>query len=111
MGKHKGLYRHFERKNPCVSTFGCFCHMMHNTASYASKAFAQVTGFNVGDFLVDVFHYFDNSTKGQAMLKEFYIFCDQECRKIHGATRWLSKEVCITGVLKHYPSSETVFQF
>ena len=60
--------------------------MMHNTASYASKAFAQVTGFNDGDFLVDVFHYFDNSTKGQAkgqaMLKEFYIFCDQEYCKI-----------------------------
>ena len=77
--------------------------MMHSTASYAAKALAQVTGFNVGGFLVDVFHYFDKSTKGQAngqakgqaMLKEFCIFCDQEYRKIlkYGATRWLSKDV------------------
>ena len=97
--------------------------MMHNTASYAAKALAQVTGFIVGDFLVDVFHYFDNSTKGQAMLKEFCIFSDQEYCKIqvwcyslaqqgslkYGATCWLSKEVCITRVLKQYPSLKSYF--
>ena len=61
---------------------------------------------------MDIYYYFDNSTKRQALLKEFCIFCDQEYRKIlkFGATRWLSKEVCITRVLKQYPSLKSFFE-
>ena len=106
MGKHNGLCRKFEAKNSSVYTYGCPCHILHNMANHASQAFAEVTGFNVGDFVVDVFYYFDNSTKRQASLKEFCNFCDQEYRKSlkFGATHWLSKEECINRVLKQYPS-------
>ena len=104
MGRHNDLYRKFEAKNSSVYTFGCPCHIIHNTANHASRVFAGVTGFDIGDFLVNVFHYFDNSTKCQALLKEYCEFCDQEYCKIRkfGATHWLSKEVCINRVLKQY---------
>ena len=49
----------------------------------------SVTGFDIGDFVVDIFYYFDKSTKRQASLKEYCEFCDQDYRKIlkFGATR------------------------
>lgn len=84
MGRHNGLYRKFEAKSEDVYTLGCPCHIIHNTASHASKLFARATGFDVGDFLVDIYYYFDNSTKWQALLKEFCTFCDQEYREIWG---------------------------
>ncbi|EDO46688.1 predicted protein [Nematostella vectensis] len=111
MGEHNGLYRHFERKNASVYTFGCPCHIVHNTASYGAKAYAEAAGFDLGDFLVDIYYYFDNSTKRQASLKDFCDFCDQDYRKIlkYGATRWLSRELCVSRVLKQYPSLQSYF--
>ena len=111
MGRDNGLHRKFEAKNSSVYTFGCPCHIIHNTANHAARAFAGVTGFSVSDFLVDIFYFFDNSTKRQALLKEYCEFCDQDYRKIlkFGATRWLSKEVCINRVLKQYPSLRSYF--
>ena len=68
MGRNNGLYRKIESKNTSVYTFGCPCH---NTANHAAKSFAGVTGFDVGYFLVDIFYYFDNSTKCQVSLKKY----------------------------------------
>ena len=31
MGKHKGLYRHFEKHSSGIYTAGCACHIIHNT--------------------------------------------------------------------------------
>ena len=106
MGKHNGLYRHFESKNKSIYTAGCPCHIIHNVAGYASKAFTEETGFSIDDLLVDLYFYFEKSTKRQSSLKEYCEFCDQEYRKIikYGATRWLSREICIDRVLKQYPS-------
>ena len=52
MGRHNGLYKKFESKNECVYTFGCPCHIIHNTASHASKEFAGATGFDVSDYIL-----------------------------------------------------------
>ena len=72
MGKHNGLFRKFEaKKDDLVYTFGCPCHIVHNTARHVAIAFARVTGFDVGDFWLMFFtiltvvqkgkHYFKNS--------------------------------------------------
>ena len=56
MGKHNGLFRRFEaKKDNLVYTFGCPCHIVHSTARHAANAFTRVTGFDVGNFLVDFF--------------------------------------------------------
>ena len=49
--------------------------------SHASKLFARVTGFDVGEFLVDLYYDFDNSTKRQALLKEFCTFVTRSIAK------------------------------
>ena len=102
MGRHNGLYRKFKAKNECLHLW-LSLPFIHNTANHASKAFAEATGFDVGEFLV-VFYYFDSSTKRQAMLKHFWEFRDQQYHRKFGATRWLSKEECINCILKQYPS-------
>ena len=111
MGKHNGLYTHFKAQNDAIYTAGCPCHMIHNTAGHAEKVFAQTTGFVVSDVLVDVYYYFEKSTKRQASLKDFCSFCDQDYRKVlkYGATRWLSKEACIQRVLQQYASLKSYF--
>ena len=61
---------------------------MYNIAGYAAKTFADDSDF-VSEFLVDIYYYFQKSTKLQATLKNFCDFCDQDYRKIlkYGATK------------------------
>ena len=111
LGKHKGLYTHFEKQNPNIYTAGCPCHIVHNIAGHAAKAFADDSDFIVSEFLVDIYYYFEKSTKRQATLKNFCDFRDQDYRKMlkYGATRWLSKETCIERVLQQYRSLKIYF--
>ena len=44
-----------------IPSFALPHYIIHNTAYYASKEFAELTRFNIGDFLVVVIYYFDNS--------------------------------------------------
>ena len=42
---------------------GCPCHIIHNTANKAAERFSEASGFDVENFLVDLFHWFDKSSK------------------------------------------------
>ena len=57
------------KKDDLVYTFGSPCHIVHNTARHEANAFATVTGCDVGDFLVDVFHYLTVVQKGKHYFK------------------------------------------
>ena len=63
------------------------------------------------DLLVDIYYWFDYSTKRKCKLVEYTDFCDQEYRKIikHVNTRWLSLEKVITRTLLQYQSLKTYF--
>ena len=49
--------------NPHCYFLGCACHILHNTAGKASAQLKQVSGFDIDDLAVDIFYYFDKSTK------------------------------------------------
>jgi len=49
--------------NPNCYFLGCPCHILHNTAGKASAKLKEVSGFDVDDLAVDIFYYFDKSTK------------------------------------------------
>ena len=87
------------------------CHVVHNTSAAAAKAFNAVTGFEVEDLLVDIYHWFLYSTKRKCKLAEYANFCDQEYPKItkHISTRWLSLEKVVTRTLLQYQSLKTYF--
>ena len=67
--------------------------------------------FDNEDFLVDLHHYFDKSSKRKVALEEFCLFCEQEYRKIikYVSTRWLSLEAAVTRSLKIYSSLRSYF--
>ena len=54
--------------------------------------------------MVDLFYWFDKSSKRKGKLKEYHEFCNQEYREVlkHLSVRWLSLEKCLNrAVLKH----------
>ena len=63
IGKRNSIKTRVLKMNPNIFVNGCPCHIIHNTASKASKMFTRVSKFDVEDFLVDLFHWFDKSSK------------------------------------------------
>ena len=63
-----------------------------------------MSGFNVEDLVIDIFYWFDKSTKRKASLGEYCSFCNTEYRQIvkHVSTRWLSLERAVNRVLQQY---------
>ena len=85
---------------------GCQCHVVHNTS-----AFTDATGFNVSDIVVDLYYWFDHSSKRKNLLVEYSGFCDQEYHQVikYASTRWLSLEKCVTHALQQYESLKSYF--
>ena len=93
-------------ENPSTYFVGCPCHMVHNTATKAAESFEAETGFDVEDLLVDLYYWFDKSTKRKNGLLEFCEFCDVKYREVikHVSTCWLSLEYAVDRTLQQYPA-------
>ena len=53
------------KQNSSTFTNDCPCHIVHNIASKGAQAFGGISNFDIEDFLVDLFHWFDKSSKGK----------------------------------------------
>ena len=111
IGVRDSLKTRITARNSSVYFCGCPCHIIHNTAQKAAEAFTQSCGFDVEEFTIDLFYWFDKSTKRKNELLSFCQFCDQEYRKVikHVSTRWLSLELAIERSLKQFPSLKSYF--
>lgn len=71
----------------------------------------QVSKFNVEEMVIDLFYWFDKSTKRKANLQSYCVFCDTSYREIikHVSTRWLSLEKAIDRVLQQYEALSSYF--
>lgn len=96
IGRNNSIMTRALEKNSNISFMGCPCNIMHNTASYAAKAYAEITGFNLEELAVDLFYYFDHSSKRKSHLQEYCEFNDIEYREIirYVSTRWLFRNGC-----------------
>ena len=63
MGKRNSIKTRVLKTNPSIFVNGCPCHIIQNTTSKAAEMLSRVSGFDVEDFLVDLFHWFDKSSK------------------------------------------------
>lgn len=90
---------------------GCPCHVLDNTASKASEKFTEVVSFEVEDFLVDIYYWFDKKTKRHVQLERFCNYCDKDLKKIfeNVCTRWLSLEYCVTRILRLFQALRSCF--
>lgn len=97
--------------NSAIYFNGCPCHILHNAAQKAGEAFSDTSGFDVKEFTIDLYYWFDKSMKWKNGLLSYCIFCDQEYRSIikHVSTRWLSLEIAIERSSKQFPSLRSYF--
>ena len=77
------------------------------------KRFNAVTGFDVDNFCIDCYYFFENSSKRKGVLSEFCEFVDVEFREIlklkHVNVRWLSLERAVSRILSQYESLKSYF--
>lgn len=100
-----------KEKNPSIFIAGCPCHLAHLVASEANDAFTEVSGMNIESIVVDLFYWFDKSSKRKGKLSTYFEFCDQEYQQVlkHISVRWLSLERCVDRALKKLPSLKSYF--
>lgn len=111
IGIHNSLKSRVLQRNPAVYFSGCPCHILHNAAQKAAEVFSSECGFDLEEFTIDLYYWFDKSTKRKNTLRSYCEFCDQEYRSAikHVSTRWLSLEIAIERSLKKYPSLRSYF--
>ena len=97
VGLRHSIMPHVQQKNAECYFMGCPCHLVHNIAGHASEALQKSAGFDIEDFCVDVFYWFDKSTKRKGILREFCSFCDSDYREVvrYVSVRWLSLEKAV----------------
>lgn len=102
---------HVQEKNAACYFMGCLCHLVHNIASHASDALQKSTGFDVEDLCVDIYYWFDKSTKRKGILRDFCGFCDSNYREVvrYVSVRWLSLERAVYRILQLYNSLQSYF--
>ena len=100
IGSHNSLKTRIKIKNPSVHISGCNCHILHNAAQKASEMFVDGTNFDVEELVIDLYYWFDKSTKRKNELQSFCIFCDISYKSLvkHITTRWLSLEIQLIGL-------------
>ena len=108
---------------------GCPCHIVHNIAAKAGEGYQKVCWycicdciyyycfvvavlslmkvlkFDVEEMVIDIYYWFDKSTKQKVSLLEYCNFCDTSYRNIvHVNTRWLrlSLEKAVCRILPQY---------
>ena len=82
IGDHNSIKFRALEKNLEIVISGCPCHILHNVSAKAAEAFGNVTGFSAEDHCVDLFYWFDKSSKRKSILKEYYEFCDQDYQEV-----------------------------
>ena len=112
IGLRHSIMTHVQQKNAECYFMGCPCHLLHNIAGHTSDALQQASGFDVEDLCVDVFYWFDKSTKRKGILREFCSFCDSDYHEVvrYISVRWLSLEKAVYRILQLYTSLQSYFK-
>lgn len=86
-------------------------YVIHNAARKASECFCDHTGFDIEELCIDLYYWFEKSTKRKNGLLSYCTFCDQDYRAIvkHITTRWLSLERAVERTLMQYSSLKSYF--
>ena len=81
------------------------------TAHKGSVGFTRDTKFDIEDFCIDIYFYFNKNTKRKTALQSYAEFSDQEYHDIlnHLNGRWLSLERAVERILLQYASLKTYF--
>ena len=98
-------------KNNKIIIVGCPCHILYNASEKAGSSFSDEVGFDIEDHCVDLFYWFDKSSKSQSILKEYNELCDEEYADIiqNISTRLLCLEKCVSRELDKFEGIKSYF--
>ena len=113
IGKNNSFASWCRQRNPDIFVSGCPCHLVHIAASNGHDSFAKVIGANIEDLHIDLYYWFERSTKRKGVLLEYMELCGHEYAKIlkHVSTRWLSLERCVQRTLEKYSGLKSYQRF
>ena len=111
IGKNNSFLSWCRQRNPDIFVNGCPCHLVHIAASNGHDSFAKVIGANIEDLHIDLYYWFEGSTKRKGVLLEYMELCGHEYAKILKllSTRWLSLERCVRRTLEKYSGLKSYF--
>ena len=72
IGCNNAIASRCKNENPDIFISGCACHLAHIAATEANDAFTDVLGINIEDVLIDLFYWFDKSSKRKEKLSEYF---------------------------------------
>ena len=78
LGQYNSTKTRVQEVNNLISIDRCPCHIVHNTANEGTEMFMLESGFDIEDMLVDIFYWFEKSSKRKVKYKEFCSFCNQK---------------------------------
>ena len=107
IGRNNSIASRCKTKNQSIFISGCPCHLAHLVATAANDSFTEIIDVNVEDVLIDLYYWFNKSSKRKEKLAEYFEFCDQEYQ--HVTCSWLSLERCIKRALKKFPRLKSYF--
>lgn len=61
IGVHNSLKSRVLQRNPAIYFSGCPCHILHNAAQKAAENFSSKCGFDVEEFTIDLYYWFEKS--------------------------------------------------
>ena len=68
---HNSIKQKALLKNPSIFVSGCPCHILHNAVSKANTA--EISKFDVEDHSVDIYYWFNKSSKCKSCLFKYYV--------------------------------------
>ena len=82
IGRCNSIMTRVHHVNSLVYFMGCPCHISHNTACTAGEALRQQTGCDVEELVIDIYYWFDKSTKRKGSLEDYCCFCDIRYKQV-----------------------------
>ena len=98
--KHNCIKTRLENKNPSVDALGYHCHFTPNTTYVALKNLVETSEFDMEELVVDIYNYFDWSTKWKDEQHDHAHFCVvayhniRVCQHIGTICKHLLNEFC-----------------
>lgn len=108
LGNRNSVMTRLREKQPSLIAFHCNCHLAALIANHACSVLPD----NLEDLTVQIWYFFQKSSKRQRVFEEFQAFVECKPHKLLKAaqTRWLSLEACVLRLLEQYDALLSYFR-
>lgn len=108
IGKNNSVLSRVKAQAPHIYSVGCPSHLVNICAKTAAKELSM----SPEELIIDIYYYFEKSSKRREDLKEFQEFCNVAQQRVqkHCPTRWLSLGKSLDHLLNQWPAFSSYFQ-